>query len=231
MAKAKRLAQQSTDEFNVNMSIRRKNKSMNNDKLTLGVGLAQELEHALNRNGFASLEEIKELTKGELLAQVRKVMQGSHEIKLKEPVVDLTQVPKEIMGSGYPWRATRHINGGSVRLVHKDGKLYLNERAVTLQKIPKGKVSELREENMLNATLLDFLLEHPYLIPDFWYHVTDGASIFFMGTEYQQFGSSGRPGGMIRIKHMTAWRGKLGCNLLCRSDVEVTNGYIATLAD
>jgi hypothetical protein len=205
-----------------------------NNKLILGVGLAQEFEHAFNRNGFASLEEIKQLAEGDFLAQVRKVMQGSHEIKLKEPVVDLSSEPKEIMGGGYPWRATRHINGVLAKLVHKEGKLYVNDRAVILQRIPKGKVSTLPEEGMLNANLLDYLLKHPYLVPDLWHHETYGADIFFMGTEYRQFcpphiAPSGAPGHMIKIRHMIAYRGTLKWNWVTKDEVERTNGYIAML--
>ncbi len=95
--------------------------------------------------------------------------------------------------SGYSWTIERHIKGGQVRLERRGDTLYVDGKKVILQLVKRqtrnGVIQghELRKELengklvLLNANLLDYLLEHPELIPDAW----KGKVVFFWGTIYR----------------------------------------------
>lgn len=97
---------------------------------------------------------------------------------------------------GYGWTIERHIKGGQVRLERRGDTLYVDGKKVILQLVKRqtrnGVIQghELRRELdngklvLLNANLLDYLLEHPELIPDAW----KGKVVFFWGTIYRRSG-------------------------------------------
>lgn len=174
---------------------------MKNDTLaplTLGVGLAQELEHAFNRNGFVSLDEIKALTKGDFLGRVRNVQLGLAEIKPIEHAIDLGADP--FLPDG--WSVEEHQKGSVAKLERRGDDLYLDGKKIEfwLSKPQKKGNSimgnELRKElakmPVLNANVLDHLLKHPQLIPETWKQDADGNTryIFFWGTVYRDSGGS-----------------------------------------
>jgi len=165
---------------------------MDNNKLTLGVGLAQEIEHALNRNGFQSLEEVKALTVGDFLGRVRNVQRGVAEIKPVEHAIDLGADP--FLPDG--WKVEEHQKGKVVKLERKGDDLYLDGKKIEfyLSKKQKGGSiegndlrKELAKQPVLNANVLDYLREHPQLIPDAWKQDEQGNTryIFFWGTVYR----------------------------------------------
>lgn len=172
---------------------------MNNDKLVLGVGLAQELEHAFNRNGFGSLDEIKELTKGDLLGQVRSVLLGHAEIVVKEHVVDLganAVIPKDCN-----WTVEEHRKGNVVKLERKTDGLYIDGKKIDFYLSKKQKKEsivgndlrvELKDQPVLNDNVLNYLLKNPHLIPEDWKKDADGNTryIFFWGTIFRRAVSS-----------------------------------------
>lgn len=106
-------------------------------------------------------------------------------------IVDCDADP--IIPSGYNWTVERHIKGGKVRLERRGDTLYVDGKKVILhlvkQQTRNGVIQghELRKELdngklvLLNANLLDYLLEHPELIPDAW----KGKAVFFWGTVYR----------------------------------------------
>ena len=163
---------------------------MNTDKLILGVGLAQEIEHALNRNGFQSLEEVKALTVGDFLGRVRDVQRGVAEIKSVEHAVDLGSEP--FLPDG--WSVEEHQKGKAAKLERKGLDLYLDGKKIDFYLSKKQKSrsyiegNKLREElegkPVLNANVLDYLLKYPHLIPEEWKKDKNSNTrcIFFWGT-------------------------------------------------
>jgi hypothetical protein len=95
--------------------------------------------------------------------------------------------------SGYNWTIERHIKGGKVRLERRGDNLYVDGKKIVLHLVKRqtgnGVVQgyELRKELengklvLLNANILDYLLDHPEMIPDSW----KGKAIFFWGTVYR----------------------------------------------
>ncbi|MGC9605302.1 MAG: hypothetical protein ABSF56_00885 [Minisyncoccia bacterium] len=169
-----------------------------NDKLILGVGLAQEIEHALNRNGFQSLEEVKALTVGDFLGRVRDVQRGLAEIKPVEHAIDCGV--DAVIPSGYNWTVEEHHKGGIVKLERKGPDLYVDGKKIEFylsKKQRKGSSivgNDLRKElakmPVLDANVLDYLLKNPHLIPEEWKKDEEGNTryIFFWGTIYRRAG-------------------------------------------
>jgi len=99
--------------------------------------------------------------------------------------------------SDYNWTIERHIKSGKVRLERRGDTLYVDGKKVILhlvkQQTRNGVIlghelcKELEKGKLvlLSANLLDYLLEHPELIPDTW----KGKAVFFWGTVYR--GSDG----------------------------------------
>jgi hypothetical protein len=163
---------------------------MNTDKLTLGVGLAQEIEHALNRNGFTSLDQVKALTVGDFLGRVRGVQMGLYEIKPVEHAIDFGATPLVPEG----WSVEEHKKGKVAKLERRGDELYLDGKKIELwlsKPQKKGNViggNDLRKEvskrSVINANLPEYLLKNPHLIPDAWKKDEKGNTIyiFFWGT-------------------------------------------------
>lgn len=90
------------------------------------------------------------------------------------------------------WSVSRHVPGGVIQFDPTKTSFY------TSRKQQRGDLSGsvLMDDPALadspNAVLLDFLLEHPELIPAKWKRRKDGAlrNIFFWGTHYQSEGGS-----------------------------------------
>ncbi len=169
---------------------------MNNDKLVLGVGLAQELEHAFNRNGFTSLDEIKELTKGDFLGRVRDVQRGILEIKPIEHIIDLG-IPA-VIPQGYNWTVEEHrIGPPDVKLERKADGLYIDGKKIGFwlseeqrrKQAVVGNIlrAKLKEMPVLNDNVLNYLLKNPLLIPEDWKKDENGNTryIFFWGTIFR----------------------------------------------
>ncbi len=76
------------------------------------------------------------------------------------------------------WTVEEHIKGGKIDL--KDIELYLDPKQST--GIEGNKLREkLRDKNVLNAVVLDYLLKYKNLIPENW----KGKAVFFWGTIYR----------------------------------------------
>ena len=151
------------------------------DKLTLDVGLALDLKNAFRRNNWSE-GEIKELTKGTFLRDVRKAMLGHAEIKPLDHVIDCDSDPFRPDG----WTVEEHKEGGQLKFDLNGIGLYLSKRQRSNEHID-GHVGgielrkELENQPVLNANVLDYLLAHPELIPDEW----KGKYVFFWGTVYR----------------------------------------------
>jgi hypothetical protein len=145
----------------------------------LDVDQAHELKMAFRRGGWTN-SEVKKLSEGDILAQVRDVILGRSEIKPVEHVIDLDAdpfIPPD-------WKVEEHKKGGQVKWSPANVQLYLSPN----QKVKDGKVivgNKLREEleskPVFNANLLDYLLANSHLIPEEW---KDGYT-YFWGTVYR----------------------------------------------
>lgn len=149
--------------------------SSNND-LMLDVSQAAELKLAFRRNGWNNAE-IKNLSEGDILANVLRVIRGQAEIKMIEHLIDCDANP--FIPDG--WSVEDHKKSGMFKFNPKKISLYRSKK----QK--KGSIEgndlrkELANQPVLNANVLDYLLAHPELIPEEW----KGEHIFFWGTIYR----------------------------------------------
>jgi hypothetical protein len=161
--------------------------------LMLDVDQAGELKAAFRRGNWNNAE-IKGLCEGDVLAQVRDVLRGVSEIKMKEHVVDLgadAVIPKD-----YNWTIEEHRKGNPVKLERKADGLYIDGKKIDFylsKKQKKGSIVgndlrvELKDQSVLNANVLDYLLKNPHLIPEEWKKDEDGNTryIFFWGTIFR----------------------------------------------
>lgn len=89
------------------------------------------------------------------------------------------------------WHVVRHIRGGSFKWDPTKMKLYLSKFQRDSKSIPGSQLfKELASRPIFNANLLDYLLAHPYLIPEEWKTDERGRTryIFFWGTIYRNVG-------------------------------------------
>lgn len=162
------------------------------DKSVMSARQSAELDHALERNGCTA-SDVKLLSQGTILAEVKKVLNGYAEIKLIEHVLNGDADPFVPNG----WGVEVHTKNGQMKLERRGAHLYLNGKKIVLfasERQQGGKRvcgHELREElsgkKVLNANVLDYLLAHPELIPEAWKEKTNGNTtyIFFWGTVYR----------------------------------------------
>lgn len=86
----------------------------------------------------------------------------------------------------YPnWTVESQIGTGKIDLAKVKLELHLEPEQRT-GRIEGNKLREKLSTNVLNANVLDYLLEHPHLIPEDW----KGKVVYFWGTIYR--GSGGR---------------------------------------
>lgn len=145
-------------------------------ELTLGVKLAGKLQDALERNSVPDLADLDWLASGDNIAKMRRVRLGHAEIVTPEHIIDCDADPFVPDG----WSVEEHKRGGMVKFDPANLELYLDRRqkggVVGGDKLRKA----LAKKSVLNANMLDYLLEHPHLIPEEW----EGKCVFFWGTIY-----------------------------------------------
>ena len=150
---------------------------MSADNLMLDVGQAEELKLAFRRNGWNNAA-IKTLSEGSILTDVLKIIKGQAEIKIIEHPIDCDATP--FIPNG--WSVKEHKKGGMFKFNPKKISLHLSKK----QKKGSIEGNDLRKElanqpPVLNANVLDYLLDYPELIPEEW----KGKYIFFWGTIYR----------------------------------------------
>ena len=145
--------------------------------LMLDVGQANELKLAFRRNNWNNVQ-IKTLSQGNALAEVLEVIKGNAEIKMIEHLIDCDVTPR----TPPHYSVEEHRKGGLWRWNPKI-ELFAPWRQ---RRAPvKGAFlrKRLRKKNVLNANVLDYLLEHPELIPEGWKDKT----VCFWGTIYRSY--------------------------------------------
>ena len=150
------------------------------DKFVMSSRQAAELDHAFERNGWCP-EDVKWLSAGTVLTDIRSVRLGVAEIKVLEYVIDCDAAPFTPSGL----KVEEHKKSGAFKWdTSPQVKLYLSQ----FQK--KGVIGgnklrkKLAGKPVLNANVLDYLLAHPHLIPEEW----KDKYVFFWGTIYRYSG-------------------------------------------
>ncbi|MFN3188194.1 MAG: hypothetical protein ACK42D_01445 [Candidatus Paceibacteria bacterium] len=153
---------------------------------------AAELDHAFERNGWTPAE-VKKLSQGNTLAQVRRVLLGHAEIIVPEYIIDCDASPFVPDG----WSAEEHQPNGVFKWSLDNVALYLDKGQKDGKWIKGNQLrKELEDKPVLNANVLDYLLAHPHLIPEEW----KGKVVFFWGTIYR------RPLGRLCVRSLF-WSG------------------------
>jgi hypothetical protein len=177
------------------------------DRFTFSsAGLVHELELAMDRAGGWNAAIVKQMCEGDRLVHIRQVLLGLAEIKPIEHIVDCDLDPK----IPDTWKLEEHQRGGKVKLERRDDKLFVDGAEIELYLDPAqqgGYIvgTELREKlsgkPILNACILDYLLEHLELIPASWKKYIEGGPrlIFFWGTIFRL------SGGNLLVKYL-CWR-------------------------
>ena len=151
------------------------------------------LEIPAKRVGFTDADFKQLLGDEELMRKVLGVVRGNAKMKEIEHLIDCDAdplVPED-------WKVEEHRKCGVWTLDSKHVELYLSDAQRAGKFINGAKLhEELRDKPVLNANVLDWLLKHPFLIPDAW----KGKLVFFWGTVYRG------PGGGLHVRCLD-WRG------------------------
>jgi hypothetical protein len=157
---------------------------MGSQRLILDVGMANQLRLAFERCGWAG-DEIERLIVGDILADVRRVVLGRAVIEERENIID--HATHEF--SQVDWKIEEHhlVGNGSLKWNPAHVRFYLAPSQTETESIDGNTIrSALRGKSLLNASILDYLLCHPHLIPENWKRDEMGhiRYTFFWGTIY-----------------------------------------------
>ena len=140
------------------------------------IGQMNQLADALEAAGYTPDDVTKLRSKPETLKQFKSVLIGMAEVVIKTHTIDCDAkpyVPEDCKVIG-------HQKGGQFRWNPDEVELWLcdeqNKGSIEGNELRK----KLEDQPVLNANVLDYLLENPQLIPEEW----KGSSNFFWGTLY-----------------------------------------------
>lgn len=151
--------------------------------LMLDVDQASELKAAFRRGDWTN-QEVKKLSEGTFLAEVRKVLRGQAVISVPEHLIDCDVDP--FLPDG--WKVEEHQKGGALKWDPAKVAFHLSSKQKGDKYIQGHKLrEELKGKPVYNANLLDYLIKHPHLIPEDWKKDEHGNTryIFFWGTIYR----------------------------------------------
>ncbi len=140
--------------------------------LVLDVTLASELKRSLDYSGWTE-DLLRKAMSGNFLGKVRLALSGRAHIVEESPIISLDTPPLTPLG----WRITDHRDGGHLRWDPSHLLLHPLEGETDW----RSAMETLRLSFCLNASMLDFFLANPWLIPDDF----GDKHIFFPGTRYQ----------------------------------------------
>lgn len=144
--------------------------------LMLDVSQAAELKMAFRRGNWTN-EQIKRLSEGDLLTQVRKVILNLSVIKDIEHWIDCDAKPF----APDKLKVEEHRPGGQWKFDLQKISFYLSESQKNGDISAGDLRKKLKNKPVLNANVLDYLLARPELIPEEW----KNKRIFFWGTIYR----------------------------------------------
>lgn len=161
-------------------------------ELMLDVGQANEIKLAAKRNGLTSAD-LKRLSEDSVFATLLPVLRGYGTVVIKDHIVN---GDKPFIPDG--WKLESHKKTGKQKLTRDGDNLFLDGKKIDFFLSPnqgEGRKStkgdklrkELEGKPVLNACVLDYLREHPELIPESWKVDEKGRTryIFFWGTIYR----------------------------------------------
>lgn len=158
--------------------------------LTFDVGLAAKLKKRFAGAGWSE-EDIAALANSDKLAQILEVVRGYASITQPKYLID-SHIPPEIPNG---WVLYSSHGPGLFFWKPEEVKLFRAKSQEGLQAIIRGPnlQMELIRKRNLNATVLQYLLKHPHLIPEEWKQKIERRTtcIFFWGT-VASTGLSGR---------------------------------------
>lgn len=154
------------------------------DKFTLDVRQASELSFAFERNGWTTAD-VKTISSGDLLARLLPVIRGLAEVSVVQHIINCDTDPLIPYDD---WKVEEHQKRGQftwdpTKVKHYRSKNQMNGKWLEGNKLRK----ELADQPTFNANLLDYLLEHPHLIPEAWKKDEEGNMLytFFWATIYR----------------------------------------------
>ena len=125
-------------------------------------------------------------------AGVMNFLRGNSEVVVKIHIIDLDATPTTMPFDGA--KVEEHNKGGKLEWKHDSFRLHLSLNQSGGKSIVGKKLCrELENKPVLNANLLDYLLDHPYLIPEDWKVDKQDRTryIYFHGTYYRDLGVGG----------------------------------------
>jgi len=166
------------------------------DTFIMSARQAAELDHAFERNGWTPAE-VKKLSQGDTLTNVRRVLLGHASIAAIEHVIDCDADPYIPDG----WSVEEHQKGGTFKWNAANVALHLDKGQKNGKWIEGNKLRKaLAGKPVLNANVLDYLIANPHLIPEEW----KGKVVFFWGTIYRD------RDGRLYVRYLF-WRGGGWC--------------------
>jgi hypothetical protein len=159
--------------------------------ITLDVERALELKEAFARTGWTE-SDIGKLCEGNMLGKVLQVLNGTATIEVIEVakhIIHCSALPYNPWADRN-WYVERHEPSGSLLWYKGAATLYRPRYAdnypeytgnILLRELSERRVS------VLNANVLDYLLENPHLIPEEWKSDSSGNVMWiaFWGTMYR----------------------------------------------
>lgn len=138
------------------------------------IGAMNQLADALESAGFIP-DDVTKLKQFGNLRGIKDILLGHAEIKIVEHLIDCDADPFVPNG----WKVEEHRKGGQIKFDLAKIELYLSKNQQNGKIIGGNKLrKELEDKPVLNANVLDYLLEHLELIPEEW----KDKYIFFWGT-------------------------------------------------
>jgi len=142
----------------------------------LDVSQAHEFKLACRKANITN-RDIKRLCEGDLLRQIKLVLNGQAKIEVIKCLIDLDADPMIPDG----WKVEEHTKGGQFQFDLVKVSLHLDEQQKAGYIVGRELRNKLQGRPVFNANLLDYLLTHTELIPEEW----KGKTVFFWGTIYR----------------------------------------------
>lgn len=145
-------------------------------------GLIHEAIVTGRKAGWGAEEWAKLAHSEKIMRQIVRVLRGQAAITDLECLIDCDALPFVPEG----WKVVEHQKGGPFNWDASQVVLHLDDdqksgKVVEGSKLLAKLAKAIKQGDLLNANVLDFLLANPHLIPEEW----KGKAVFFWGTVYR----------------------------------------------
>lgn len=191
------------------------------------IGLAHKFFLAAEKQGYTPelLNELAENPK--LIGELIKVQRGYAEIKTNHHVINCDADPRPV-----PFRSglciEKHCKAGFLKWEPDKISIYLSEQQKNGENVEGNEFcKDIEKMPVLNANVLDYLLENTQLIPEEW----KDKLVFFWGTIYQQSAGSLWPNQETADKFVRylSWEEGKWCNKYYRIRFGFSNMHYAAV--